>query len=306
MLGFFQSKPLLDEATTDWLHEVFGWALKNLGADVFHAETALVLPTEAFFPGRANSAHAMAGLMFDKVQAHAGLAHWSCRLVEPERFDPSSRGWPHFEGAIRGTRGIARQPACAEEALAFTYNPGMVSNPEALIATFTHAFAAHLGALAADPPPGGEENWPHITELLGVFMGFGLMFANSAFNLRSRSCGSCSGAVADRVGYLSQEDLTYALALFCVLKRIPNAPVLAHLKRSLHPFFSKAVKEIRRDPDRMARLWAIESGAPLLTDITIKTGSSPAATFARKRPEFSSSREPPGTGSCRSDIKHPA
>ena len=141
--------------------------------------------------------------------------------------------------------------------LAIGYDPQMVGNPEAMIAGFAHSLAHHLGSMAQEPPPGGLQNWPHLTEILGVFMGFGLMFANSAFNVKARSCGSCGGSAPDRYNFLSQYDITYALALFCVLKGIPNRDATPHLKKSLRGFFRSSVKEIRGRTAELERLRGI-------------------------------------------------
>ena len=124
------------------------------------------------------------------------------------------------------------------------YQPELLRNPQALIANYAQLLAHYLGSTAQQPPPGGTDNWPHVTELLGVYLGFGLMFANTAYNVRVSSCGSCQGPTAERVNYLSQYDISYALAIFSVLKDIPNKHVTAYLKKTLHPFYKKAVKDV--------------------------------------------------------------
>ncbi|MEN8213934.1 MAG: hypothetical protein ABFR19_06190 [Pseudomonadota bacterium] len=244
MFGLLQKRQLLDDDSVQWLFASFAWALRNFDAGVFYNETILVIPSNEFFPGRENSVHGMADLIFEQVKSYAGMQHWptllldhnSC-LIEPPRVEIS--------GALRGAKGVIRKSVDDANRLPITYNPDQVLNPEALIATYSHQLAYQLGLLAKEPPPGGEQNLPHVTEVLAVFMGFGLMFANSAFTFQTGGCGSCKRPGADRSSYLSQYDTTYALALFSVLKEIPNREVLAHLKKSLRPFYKKAVREIR-------------------------------------------------------------
>ncbi|SCZ64168.1 hypothetical protein [Thiohalomonas denitrificans] len=261
MFSLFRSEPLLDEASIWWLFDVYAWALKNFGSDVFYQETVLVVPTNEHFPGREQSVHGMAQLIFEQVRQHAGLSHWPARLVEPERFDPDARPRLALQGAIRGGKGIS--PEVSEgESLVFTYDPNLIGNPQALIATFVHNFAHFLGSMADEEPPGGRENWPHLTEVLGVFMGFGLMLANSAFKAPAGGCGSCAGPAAERTSFLSQYDMTYALALFAVLKGIPNKEVLRHLKKPLRPFFKRAVKDIKDRADALEMLQGIDRRLP--------------------------------------------
>jgi hypothetical protein len=96
-----------------------------------------------------------------------------------------------------------------------------------------------------------------VTELLAVYLGFGLMFANSAFTFRG-GCGSCYNPAANRDAYLSEQEATYALAIFAVLKDISNSTVTGHLKSHLRGFYKKAVKEINQRTDDLTRLREVE------------------------------------------------
>jgi hypothetical protein len=147
-------------------------------------------------------------------------------------------------------------PAEVDEAqrLPILYDPALINNPEAMIASFAHSFAHYLGTLAQESPPGGAENWPHITEVLATFLGFGLLMANSAFNVRIPRCGSCAPAPVDRQSFLSQHDMTYALAIFCKLKGIPNSAVLPGLKSSLRGFYKQAAKDVAGRGEELVRL----------------------------------------------------
>ncbi len=128
--------------------------------------------------------------------------------------------------------------------LVIPYSREHLRNPEVLIAEFAYTLAHYLGMTAGEAPPGGEENWRHVTELLAVFMGFGVMMADSANTTKIRSCSSCSGPAVERQNYLSQYDVTYALAIFCCLKDIPAREGVKSLKSSLRPFFKKAMKDV--------------------------------------------------------------
>jgi hypothetical protein len=89
--------------------------------------------------------------------------------------------------------------------------------------------------------------------LLAIFLGFGLMFANSAYNFRG-GCGSCYNPYAQRSAYLSETEATYALALFCVLKDSPNSDVTPHLKKHLRGIYRKSVRELSDNTSKVARL----------------------------------------------------
>lgn len=265
MFGLFGPRELLDEPSRQWLFEVYAWALRNLGSDVFHQHTPLVTPTNAHFPGRADSPHAMARLVLEQVQGHAGLSHWPCRLTPPETFHGEAPPRLAAAGALRGPHGVVPEGLDGERPLELSYDPNMVRDPEVLIAHFAHTLAHFLGTLAEEPAPGGPDNWPHLTEVLAVFMGFGVMVANTAYQAPKGGCGGCAVPGGTRPSFLSQYDLTYALALFSVLKGIPNRDVVPHLKAPLRGFYKAAVKEIGRSEEAVGPLRAIDAPLPVLT-----------------------------------------
>ena len=248
-----KSKPCLDNESTLWLFDTFAWALRNLDAQVFYDETILVTPSNQHFPGTENSAHGMANLIFNQVKEHAGLSHWPTKLTSMAEGRPAASPKIEINGALRGSKGV--MPAGdAVHQLSIAYNPDQLRDPEVLIADYAHVLAHYLGSMAQEPPPGGVENWPHITEVVAVFMGFGLMMANSANTVKIRSCGSCSGPAVERSNALSQYDITYALAIFSCLKKIPASEVLVNLKKSLRPFYKKAAKEVMNKQGELNRI----------------------------------------------------
>ncbi|MCF6281904.1 MAG: hypothetical protein L3J28_06775 [Candidatus Polarisedimenticolaceae bacterium] len=244
MFDLFKKSPVLDEPSIEWLFEIYTWALRNLGADVFYNETLLVTPSNAHFPGRENSHQGMAQLIFDQVREHAGLAHWPCRLIDEAAQDCEMppKGKVTIHGSLWGSDGKLIDNNADVERLLFTYDANLVGNPEALIASYAQQLAHHMGTMIKDELPGGVENWLHMTEVLAVMLGFGAMFANTALVVKKSGCGGCSGA--NRANVLGEPDITYALAIFCVLKGIPVAEAAPHLKSSLRGLFKRAVKDV--------------------------------------------------------------
>ena len=257
-------KACLDTETTLWLFDTFAWALRNLDARVFYDETILVTPSNEHFPGTKNSVHGMADLIFNQVKDHAGLKHWPTKLTNMAEGRPAEPPKIEIKGALRGSKGIMPAGEVFQQ-LPIAYNPDQLRDPEVLIADYAHVLAHYLCSMSQEPPPGGAENWPHITEVVAVFMGFGLMMANSANTAKIRSCGSCSGPAVERSNALSQYDITYALAIFSCLKSIPSKEVLVNLKKSLRPFYKKAAKEVMNKKEELDRIG--ENSLPALAEL---------------------------------------
>lgn len=226
--------------------------MRNFNATLFREETSLITPSNEHFPGRADSVAGMAEIIFKNVQTYAGLRHWPCRVVDMTRAHEDQPINLAILGSARGANAVLPAEAAALPPLLIPYNPHQVGEPEALIASFVHVLAYYLAMTCEEPPPGGEEYRAHATELLGIFMGFGIMFANSAYTFK-RGCGSCYNPFAERSAALNQDEATYALAMFCRLKNIPNKQVLPHLKKYLRPIYKRAARELETGN------WSIET-----------------------------------------------
>lgn len=248
MLGLFNNKAPLDETSILWMFDVFAWALKNFDARVFNNETILVTPSNAHFPGNVTNASEMARLIFDYTRQYAGMTNWPLELVHEDAITSFETPRLTAEGVIRGAKSGTNAISVAAEqpmrVLIVPYGPASLRDPQILAASYAHSMAHYLGQIAQDEPPGGMENWPHVTELLAVFMGFGVIMANTAFTTKIRSCASCSGPAVERTNFLSQYDITYALAIFSALKGITIQEVNTHLKSTLRSFYKKSAKDV--------------------------------------------------------------
>jgi len=244
VFGFFEKKQLLEEDNIIWMFDTYAWALRNFNANVFFNETILVTPSNKHFPGEENTAEGMANIIFEQVKRYAGMTHWPTRLVNDADIVSLPKPQIEIKGALRGSKGEISVPDDDSQRITVTYNEFQLNDPEVLIATYAHALAHYLSTTTKDAPPGGIDNWAFATELLAVFLGFGVIMANSANTSKIRSCGSCSGPAIERTNFLTQFDTTYALAIFCHLKQIPSSDVTPMLKKSLRSFYKNAVKDI--------------------------------------------------------------
>jgi hypothetical protein len=255
MFSLFRKKPLLDEGTTEWLWESYAWALRNFDRDLFYAHTVLVTPTKEHFPDQADDGATLAQLILDRIKGHMGMQRWPTRLI------PVSEEMPVLPSPAIAIHGSARGEGALVEiengvALPVRYDPILLRQPDLLIAIMAQSLASPLAQLCPEPPPGGDETRGHATDLLAIFMGFGLFLTNNAFNYHVGGCGnnSCKPKGVQLLGELTEGQMAYALALFCVLKEIPNTTVLPQLKSTVRPFYKLAVKEVKRKKGELAQL----------------------------------------------------
>ena len=259
-MGLFGPRFMFDEGTTDWIFDTYAWALEHLGTDVFYQFTDLVLPTDRFFPDKLEDSDDIAQHLFKRVRQHAGMDDWPCRLVaQEEDANPVVGPALLIKGAPSGPAGTFSVSGGKTPTIEISYNPSQVRWPESLIATFAHELAHYLIHSAESLPPGGREYEEHATDLVAVFMGFGVFLANSAFTFSQYTDTDSQGWQSFGQGYLTESELTYCLAVFLHLKGIDRKFVEPHLDRSLRSVLKTATKEMKHLPDELARLRSITS-----------------------------------------------
>ncbi len=221
-------KPFLDAARREWQFDVFAWLLRNSGGYPKFLETTLVLPVEDHFPDRGMSGHAGVSALFRRVRDHAGMADWPC-AVEPVPREPRTT------------------PPSADRIPVFTYQPDRVE-PASLVATFSHELARYLVETFDEPAPGGASLHEPAIELSTVFMGFGLFMANSAL---------------DGVSYeLNEGEFVHALAMFCLLRKLPPESVAQHLNPHLRKYLRLAARDLAQHEKGFQRLRSVFAVIP--------------------------------------------
>ncbi len=247
LTSLFQPKPLLDDDSADWICQQFGWILQQFDSAYFRQQTPLVLPTNDFFPGRADSHQAMAGLLFERVKEYAGLTHWPTELFDA-REQPDELPKRLALPAQRGEQlpDPLPIPGHNSQPLAVYFNPAQVNDPQAMVSSFAQAIANALAQQATEPPQLTAEQWPLLVELVAIYLGFGVPMTNSAFAFAG-GCGGCSARAAQRQAFLSQDEALFGLALFCQLKRIETKAVVPHLKPHLKKLYKRATHQLQQN-----------------------------------------------------------
>ena len=222
----FRAKPksFLDSARRDWQFAAFAWLMRGCGGFPKFLDTTLVLPVEEHFPDRGMQGHAAAAALFRRVRDHAGMADWPC-VVEPEPSAPAKT---------------------AGERMRVIYYPPAERQPEALVAQFAHELARYLVESLEEAPPGGAALYEPAVDLAAVFMGFGVFMANSS---------------AQRARWdLNEGELVHALAMFCLLRKLPAEVVDPHLNAHVRKYLRLAMSDLAqfdRDFQRLRSVFAV-------------------------------------------------
>lgn len=240
------SRRVLSDEDLDFQVQTYAWLLKNFDSQHFYQETVLVLPEDNFFQVKKDTAEQFVESVFIKVKEYAGMEKWECKLeAQEEDINPylgDAVLLQEVEGTPNGT--FSYSP---EEGIKITYAPRLANQPIQLVATFAHELAHYLtGGDESKPPPGGWDNWEFATDIAAVFLGFGVFTANSVFSFSQYGNHAVQGWQSSRSGYLSQQEMSYALAIFTELKGIDFKVVTKYLDSSAKNWYKKAIRDIRK------------------------------------------------------------
>lgn len=245
MFTLFKAKPVVEPEVSQWLIEQYYQLFQAYGHQVFLTQSQLVLPTNEFFPASASSLSEIAQLSFIQVKQHAMLHHWPIDLRLGVGVQPTLPRL-EFKHAFYGEKCQVISDYSEKNRIVLSGHEGAFSNPQTAISHLIMQLSQLMLQYSQEQPQQSVE-LPRI-EVLASFLGFGVMLANTTYQFRG-GCGSCYKPGANRQHGLSENEMIYALAMFCTLKKIPTAHACRHLKGYLRSVYKQSVKQLRRNSD---------------------------------------------------------
>jgi len=262
----FKTKPVIDKASEAWILDSFTWCVEQLDGSFFAEHSRLIQPTNEFYPGKSSSIEEMATTIFTNTLTYTGMTRWPLKLVTAENHLQQPIPQLQLNSCIRGENANIKlaaqqhnnhiQYSLAGETLTpilkssidIAFSPEQLNQPQDMIAYLVQVQARillnqHSANNINIAFPGGKELLPQTIDLVACFMGFGVIFANTAYQFKG-GCGSCNNRNLNRQAALPELETTYALALFCVIKGVTFSSLKKTLKKHLHKPFHQAHKEI--------------------------------------------------------------
>jgi len=236
----FGARTYLDPDDEEWQIETWRWFLAKFGGLADLKRSPLVLPTRQFFPPTQKTGHERAEYIFEQVKRLARMPGWSCRLLaQPRRAELLVGQYVALKPITQGPAGTFGFDA---DEVVITYEPSSLDDPGQLIATLAHELAHYLLLRWRNDVPGGEEMHEPATDLMTVYMGFGVFGASAAFSFNSDS----TGWQWSRHGYLSQRAWVFALAVFLEMRNDSPETVKPFLKQHLYSDLGVALRYLKR------------------------------------------------------------
>jgi hypothetical protein len=201
-------------------------------------QATVVLPTPEHFPDAYDRSEIALRRMFHRVAARMQVDPADVELTLFASGDAITRDLvPFYSGKTAGAAGLYYHDPADRPRISI--NEDQLKDPVALVATLAHELG-HIMLLRPGLVDRNDPDMEPLNDLLTVFLGFGVFTANSAFRFEQHSDYASQGWSTRRTGYLSEEQLGYALARFA-FERSEGKPVwvsflstniAAYLKRS--------------------------------------------------------------------------
>ena len=236
-MGLFSGKRPklhLNEAQIAAISERMRWLVSTFGRDAITQRRVLV-PEAADFPVAYDGSYVSAEQTAGIVAAQMDLLPTDIRLdIFAEGVDAVEAGQQQIFIEQGGRAGGLYWGRNETDGL---YHIGLsarsLKNPEKMVATLAHEMA-HIKLLGEERI---TENDEPLTDLLTVIFGLGIFNANAAFNFRT---GAQSWGYS-KLGYLSQMEWGFALAMFAILRGDHRPVWLKHLTKNIQSDFKAGV-----------------------------------------------------------------
>ena len=243
-MGWFTTN--IDKELLDWELNHWKWLAASLqGNNHDLSRIHLVQPTPQDFPVVAKSPEERANKVFGCVKGHFGLEAWPCTLVPFEEAHDVMRDiLPVLLRPETSDGAVGLFEVSKEREVIIRYKPDQAKDPMSMIATMAHEMCHYVLATIREEPPCGWSQREPLTDLAAVFFGFGIFQANSSFCFSQWADNQYQGWSAKRQGYLSENALSLALALFCTSRDIAPDIAMRHLTTNPRHSFRCYHKEL--------------------------------------------------------------
>jgi hypothetical protein len=247
-MGFFGKKHFLDPEDEAWHLDSWRWMLMHFGGLARLKQSPIVFASSEFFAPTEAMGHVRAEHIFGCVKRHARMEEWPCALIAQPESVPLRVGELASLKRVSGGMPLGTFKVEKDRTVTISYDLAKLDEPATLIATFAHELAHYRLATVREETPGGHDMHEFATDLMTVFLGFGVFGANGAFNFRQFGGTFSHGWQTSGAGYLRERDWVFALAVFLALRGEETDLLRRHLKRHLYSDLNAATKYLARNP----------------------------------------------------------
>jgi len=249
MFGIRPRLPIAEE-DRQWTDSGFERLSKMLGHHrMLHAK--VILPDAEHFPDRYDKTIAAAEAMFCRLCEYMEVdrRHIDFELF-PDGTDELKELLPNWRNSRGGCAGFYVHADHPEARMVVALRQSQMDDPLVAVATLAHELGHAILRGRGLVEPGAKDMEP-LTDLLTVFLGFGVFNANCAARFRQWQDERSQGWSMQRLGYLPEEIYGYALARFAQERSEQRPAWASHLSTNVRSYFKKSTEWLRAEHDRL-------------------------------------------------------
>lgn len=201
----FGPKLPISEDQRQWVDSSF-WRLARLLGRNRLIDAKVVLPTDQYFPDPFDGSDDAVKTLFARVCSYMAVDRTQIDLHLLADNTATLRDlWPFWGGESRGCAGLYMHES-DDLRLVIVLDGSNSKDPHKLVATMAHELG-HAILLGRKLVGRSETDMEPFTDLLTVFLGFGVFTANACARFRQFQDERKIGWSMDRLGYLPQDQL---------------------------------------------------------------------------------------------------
>jgi hypothetical protein len=250
-VALFTPRCPVDDRERTWITENIEWLRDVFGDEPLSAP--VILPTSEYFPPPfsgsdqdiRSAASRAAGYMGVQTDVDIEVSDNIDHIRALQRIIPA--GTTRSAGAA-GT--YASGPEGGRPVI--TIDRSAVSDPVRLVAVIAHELG-HVRLLSEGWLPAGRKDGEPLTDLATVYLRMGIFTANAAFSFsRLPADGNqrTSGWRAQRLGYMTEPMLGFALACHAMLRAEPDPPWARYLDTNPRVYMKHGIRYLRHTMSR--------------------------------------------------------
>jgi hypothetical protein len=257
VFGFSNKLPVSEEERL-WADEGFRRLEKMLGHRRL-LEANVVLPTPEYFPDPYDTNITGAETLFGRVCSYMRVDRSRIQLeVFPDETEELRSILPYWRGNSGGCAGFFSHepttdssPPGEKTRMLVAVRSTQLKDPLSLVATMAHELGHVMllgGGLMSPETPDHEP----LTDLLTVFLGFGVFTSSAARRFKQYQDERRYGWSMHRLGYLPEEVYGYALAKFADERKDEKASWDKHLSANVRSYFKRSQSWLAKNKFQIA------------------------------------------------------
>lgn len=238
MFGLTPKLPVSDE-DRQWVDDGFKRLSRMLGHKRM-LQAKLILPDAEHFPDPYDKSESAAEKMLCRICDYMKVDRSLIDLqILPDETEVLKEMLPYWRGSHNGCAGLYIHPDDESRQMVVALISSQLGDPMVLVATLAHELG-HVILLGGGLMEHSVKDMEQMTDLLTVFLGFGIFNANCAARLTKWQDELKQGWSMQRLGYLPEEIYGYALARFAHERGERDPKWAQHLSTNVRTYFKKS------------------------------------------------------------------